>query len=129
MKRNAIHVAIVCFIVLSLAQVALTQKVPNVAGTWQATARMPEGNVTEQWTLQQKGATFSGTVKTPRGEHQVTGEIVNGVTFRAEFKIGDMPHKILASIDNDTIDGAMAVGATGAKGTKQYIWRAKRSKS
>ena len=129
MKRNAIYVATVCFLVLSFAQVALTQKVPNLAGTWQVTARMPEGIVSEQWTIQQKGATFTGTVKTPRGERQVTGEIVNGVTFRAEFKVGDMPHKVLASIDNDTIDGALSVGATGAKGTKQYIWQAKRSKS
>ena len=123
MKRTAIHLAILCFFTLSFALVASSQQDANVSGKWEATARLPEGNVTEQWTIQQDGHVITATVKGPRGELKVTGEVVNGVTFRVDFTVGDTPHKVMAVIDNDAMDGSLMIGK------KQYIWQAKRSKS
>ena len=122
MKRIAIHLGILCFFVLSFAHTGSAQQVAKVAGKWEATVRMPEGRVTEQWTIQQAGNKITATVKGVSGEQKVTGE-VSAVVFRATFKVGNVDHKIMATVDSDVMDGSLMIGM------KQYIWQAKRSKS
>ena len=123
------RIAILCFFVLSLAQVASSQKLANIAGKWDVTIRMraPSRLVNEQWTIQQKGQEFTGMVKATSGEHPLTFE-VNDVRMRAMFKVGDMYHKVIATVDGDVMDGSLTIEAPSGQ-KDEYIWSAKRNKS
>jgi len=123
MKRTAINFAILCFFVVSVAQAASAQQVAKIAGKWDVTIRMPDHNVSEQWTMQQdRSGNVTATVKGSGGEQKVTGE-VNNVLLRFDYKVGDADYKIRATVDGDTMDGSVTIGK------KEYIWSAKKSKS
>jgi hypothetical protein len=128
MKKTAIHLTIACLLALWFVQGALSQKVDqtgNFSGNWQVTVRMPGKTVTEQWTIQQDGDKFTGKIKGPNGELPVTGE-VNLAVFRATFKVGDVPHKVIATLHENEMDGSVVAEE---KVKKQYLWSAKRSGS
>jgi len=123
MRRTAIHIAILCFLVVLFAQASSALQFANVAGKWDVTIRMPDKNVSEQWTIQQdRAGNVTATVKTAGTELKVKGE-VNAVIVRFDYKVGEMEHKIRATVDGNEMDGSV----TMAK--KEYVWSAKRSKS
>ena len=123
------RIAFLCFLVLSLVQVASSQKLANIAGKWDVTIRWrnPSRLVKEQWTIQQKGTDFTGMVKTDAGEHPLTFE-VNDVRMRAMFEVGEMYHKVIATLDGDDLDGSLTIEAPSGQ-KDEYIWSAKRNKS
>jgi hypothetical protein len=123
MMRTIFRITIVCFLAVSLAQVALPQQVANVAGKWEVIIKMPDRTVTEQWTIQQENNKLTGMVKRDSGEVPMTGE-VSTLEFRASVMDGDMQYKVLATIDTDshTMDGAVRMGKN------EYLWSAKRPK-
>jgi hypothetical protein len=121
MKKTAIHLAFLCFIAVSYAQVAATQQVAKIAGKWDVTVKMPDKVVSEQWNIQQDSGKITGTVKRAGGELPLTGE-VTATSFRADVKDGDMQYKVLAAVDNDTMDETVRMGKN------EYLWSAKRVK-
>ncbi len=120
-KKAAIVVTALCLIAAALTQVAMAQKAVAVAGNWVVTVRTPNGTVTQQWTLRQTGNNVTGTVKSPKGELAIKGEMVSGVFLRASFKEGDVENLIRATADKDSMDGSVTVGRA------EYLWSAKRS--
>jgi hypothetical protein len=125
---TAIRVAVFCLFLVSFVSVASTQeKSANVAGKWDVTVIMPDHNVSEQWMIEQTGSKLTGTAKGPDGELPITGEI-NGINFRSYLKKGDTDIKVVATVNGDTIDGAVTIGAHGSKDEKEYLWSAKRPK-
>ena len=121
MNKAPILLMALGFVVVTFAQLALAQKPVNVTGNWDVTVRMPNGNVTQQWTLRQTGNNVSGTVKSPKGDLAIKGEMVSGVFLRASFKEGDVEHLIRATADKDAMDGSVTIGRS------EYLWSAKRS--
>jgi len=123
------RIAILCFFVLSLAQVASSQKVGNFVGKWDVTIRMraPSRIVNEQWTIQGTGENLKGMVKAETGEYPLTFE-VHELRMRAMFKVGDMAHKVLATLDGDEMDGSLTIESPAGK-KDEYLWTAKRNKS
>ena len=121
MKRTAILIGVLCFFVVTFAQVAPSQKVPNAAGNWDAITRTPDHHdFTEQWTIQQNGNKITAKVKTAHGELSVTGEIDEVGFFRVDYKDGDMTVKVRATLDNDALDGSVTIGKD------EHLWTAKR---
>jgi hypothetical protein len=94
----------------------------DVAGTWMAT-RMPDRVISEQWTIQQKGATITATAKGARVTMSVTGTVA-GASFRATVKDGNHEYKVRATVDGDAMDGSVTRGAG-----EEYPWHAQRSKT
>lgn len=120
-KKAPIVLTALCLLAVTFAQLAVAQKPVAVAGNWVVTVRMPNGNVTQQWTLRQTGNNVSGTVKSPKGDLAIKGEMVSGVFLRASFKEGDVEHLIRATADKDAMDGSVTIGRS------EYLWSAKRS--
>ena len=101
---------------------ALGQPPTNVSGRWKITVRTPNGNVSEDWTLQQKGASVTGTAKGDRGALPVSGAI-EGAFFRISVKDGQKEYKVRATVDGDLMDGSITLGVGDAR-----LWFAKRVK-
>jgi len=120
-KKAAIVVTALCLLAVALGQIAMAQKTVAVSGNWVVTVRTPNGTVTQQWTLRQTGNNVSGTVKTPKGDLPVKGEMVSGVFLRVSFKEGDVEHLIRATAEKDAMDGSVTIGRS------EYLWAAKRS--
>ncbi len=121
MNKAPILLMALGFVVVTFAQLALAQKPVNVTGNWDVTVRMPNGNVTEKWTVRQVGNKLTGTVKSAGSELPVTGERVSGVFLRASFKEGEVEHLIRATAEKDSMDGSITIGRS------EYLWSAKRS--
>ena len=121
MKKTSILLMALCFVAMTFAQPALAQKPVNVTGNWDVTVKMPNGNVTQKWTVRQVGNNVTGTVKSAQGERPVTGEMVSGVFLRASFKDGEVEHLIRATAEKDSMDGSITIGRS------EYLWSAKRS--
>ena len=121
MKKTPILLMALCFVAMKFAQPAVAQKPVNVTGNWIVTVRMPNGNVTEKWTVCQVGNNITGMVKSPKGDLPVTGEMVSGVFLRASFKEGEVEHLIRATAEKDSMDGSITIGRS------EYLWSAKRS--
>lgn len=121
MKRTAIHLATLCLLTVSFAQLASSQEIANVAGKWAVTIRIAGQNVSEEWTIQQDGGDITATIKGASGELKVKGE-VNSIAFRSDFKDNTgMDTKVRASVFGDTMNGSITIG------NKEYLWSAKRS--
>src|SRR5205807_1898076 len=120
-KKAPIPLIAFCFLAMIFAEVALAQKPVAVAGNWVVTVKMPNGNVTQQWTLRQTGNNVNGTVKTPKGDVAIKGEVVSGVFLRVSFKDGDVEHLVRATADKESMDGSVTIGRA------EYLWSAKRS--
>jgi hypothetical protein len=101
---------------------ALGQTPANVSGKWKVTVRMPNGAVSEEWTLQQKSASVTGTAKGDRGSLPVSGTI-EGAFFRISVKDGQKEYKVRATVDGDAMDGSITLGVGDAR-----LWFAKRLK-
>ncbi len=115
---------VLCLLVMGFTRVAASQKSPSVAGNWTITAKMPDGNVTEQWTIQQMGGNVMGVAKSASGERPFSGTFDSDGSFlRIDLKDGDKTVKIRATLDGDTMDGSITVGVG-----KEYLWFAKRAK-
>jgi hypothetical protein len=124
MKRTVMFLGVLCLLAATFAQVAATQKVSKSAtGKWSATIRMPDGNITEEWTVEQKGDMVTGTVKAASGQLPLQGTLDNVGFFRVEVKDGDKSYKVRATIDGDEMDGSITTGVG-----KEYLWQAKRIK-
>ena len=125
--RSAFPFGILCFFAVVLAQLDAAQKTSearSVAGNWTITAHMPGGNVTEQWTIQQKGQNVTGTAKAASGQLPVSGTFdPEGLFLRVDVKDGDKTYKVRATLDGDVMDGSITVGVG-----KEYLWFAKRTK-
>jgi len=122
MRRTAIHIATLCLLVALFAQVTSAQKFANVAGKWDVTVRMPDKTVMEQWTIQQdKAGNVTATVNSGGSQVNVKGE-VNNVLVRFDYKVGELEHKIRATVDGNEMDGSVTMGK------KEYVWSAKRAK-
>jgi hypothetical protein len=93
---------------------------PSVAGTWDVTTRVPGKTITEQWTIQQKGATITAIAKGARGDMPVSGSIA-GASFRVTVKDGDDVYKVRATVDGDAMDGTITYGEG-----REYPWHAGR---
>jgi hypothetical protein len=125
MKRTSVLLSVLCLFVLAPALVASAQQLPNIAGDWSATTRMPDRNVSERWTFQQAGGAITGSLKTDHGDLPVTGTIDDVGFIRIEVKGGDMDYKVRATLDKDSkdsMDGSILIGK------KEYLWSAKLSK-
>jgi hypothetical protein len=110
------------FLTLVLFALSLVVAEPaTVAGTWNVTIRMPNGPVSEQWTLQQKGTAISGTAKGEHGELPVSGTI-EGAFFRVSVKDGNKEYKVRATVDGNDMDGSVTLGVGDAR-----LWFAKRA--
>jgi hypothetical protein len=124
MTRRAIFVFFFCFLAIGFAHVTAAQKAQTVTGNWTVTAKMPDGNVSEQWTIQQMGANVTGTIKSASGDHPFTGTFDSDGSFmRVDFKNGAKTIKVRATLDGDTMDGSITVDVG-----KEYLWFAKRAK-
>ncbi len=102
------------------AQFALGQAAASVTGKWTVTVRMPGHNVSEEWTIQQKGAAITGTAKGERGELPVSGTLEGGF-FRVTVKDGDKQYKVRATVDGSSMDGSITLGVGDS-----HLWFAKR---
>jgi hypothetical protein len=116
-------VAVGCVLAAMFQSAAFGETPPSVAGTWDVTTRMPGNVVTEQWTIQQKGATITATAKGVRGDMPVSGTVA-GASFRVTITDGNHEYKVRATVDGDMIDGSVTHGAGEA-----YPWHATRSKA
>jgi len=99
---------------------ALGQTPVNVTGKWNVTVRMPSGPSSEEWTIQQKGTSITGTAKGERGELLVSGTI-EGAFFRVSMKDGSKEHKVRATVDGNEMDGSITFGVGDSR-----LWFAKR---
>ena len=99
------------------------EKPAKVEGNWNVTVRMPGRTVSEQWTIQQKGTTVTGTATAEHGELPISGTI-EGAFFRVMVKDGDKEYKVRATVDGDAMDGSITMGVGDA-----HLWFAKRSAS
>ena len=124
MKRKSILVAALCFVVLSLAQVASAQDA-KVAGAWDLSAPGRDGNVmTQTLTLQQDGTKLTGTMKGQRGDAPVTGTISgNNISFSVTRTTpnGDLKIDYTGTVSGDAMKGTLSVMGNTAN------WTAKRS--
>ena len=117
-------VAVSCVLASIFPSVASAGETPpSVAGTWDVTTRMPGNVITEQWTIQQKGATITATAKGPRGDMPVSGTVA-GASFRVTITDGNKQYKVRATVDGDAMDGSVTRGAR-----EEYPWHARRSKT
>lgn len=121
MKRTLLLCAVLCFFTLLAPPQAPAQKIADLAGSWNAITRMPDHNITEQWTIQQTGDKLTGTVKGDHGEVPFVGTIDDAGFMRADVTAGDMVYKVRATLDNDSMDGSITMGK------KEYVWSAKKS--
>jgi hypothetical protein len=101
---------------------AANQTPANVAGKWNVTVRMPGHQVTEQWTIQQKGTAVTGTAKGEHGELPVSGTI-EGEFFRVTIRDGQKEYKVRATVDGEAMDGSITLGAGDER-----LWFAKRAR-
>jgi hypothetical protein len=79
--------------------------------------------ITEQWVIQQKGATITATAKGARGEMPVSGTVA-GASFRVTITYGSYQYKVRATVNGDTMDGSVTRGAG-----EEYPWHAIRRKT
>ncbi len=131
MRKTAIHLTVACLLALCFAPEAFGQKVEqqaNFTGNWQVTVRMRGKTVTEQWTLKQTGDKITGTIKGANGELPVTGE-VNVMVLRATYTVGDIPHRVGATLYENEMDGSVVLEVADRAKQQQYLWSAKRSGS
>jgi hypothetical protein len=123
MKREYIFIAAVCFLVVSLAQVASAQDA-KVAGSWDLSAPGRDGNmVTQTLTLQQDGTKLSGTMKGQRGEAPVTGTIsANSISFSVTRTTpnGDVKIDYTGTVTGDTMKGTLTVMGNTADWTAKH---------
>ena len=117
MRLSASVVVLSCILPAASAIAASS----NVAGQWNVTVRMPNGAVTEQWTLLQKGSAVTGTAKGEHGELPVSGTIA-GAFFRVTVKDGQKEYKVRATVDGSSMDGSIAYGVGN-----EDLWFAKRA--
>lgn len=115
------HFGAVLFMLL-VAILRADQKPASIAGKWNVTIRMPQHAVSEQWTMEQKGAAVTGTAKTEHGEMPVSGTL-QGSFFRVVVKDGDKQYKVRATVDGDAMDGSITFGVGDAR-----LWFAKRAR-
>jgi len=124
MKRSCMLVAVLCFVVFSLAHIASAQDV-KVAGSWDLSAPGRDGNmVTQTLTLQQDGSKLKGTLKGQRGEAPVTGTVSgNSISFSVTRTTpnGDMKIDYTGTVSGDAMKGTLAVMGNSVD------WTAKRS--
>jgi hypothetical protein len=124
MKKRYIWMAGLCFVVLSLAQVARAQEA-RVAGSWDLSSPGRDGNVmTQTLTLQQDGTKLTGTLKGQRGEAPVTGSISgNNISFSVTRTTpnGDMKIDYTGTVNGDAMKGTFTVMGNSRD------WSAKRS--
>ncbi len=113
--------AVASLSVLMFPHRASSETPPTVAGTWEVTTRMPGSVITEQWTIQQKGATITAIAKSDRGELPVAGTVA-GASFRVTVTEGDRAYKVRATVDGSTMDGSITRGPG-----EEYPWHATRS--
>lgn len=116
-------VAFACVLAFAVPSAVSGERPPDIAGAWEVTTRLPDTVITEQWTIQQKGATVTGTARGARGGMPVSGTMA-GASFRVTVKDGDKAYKVRAMLDGDAMDGAVTYGAG-----QEYSWHAKRSKT
>ena len=122
MKKTQLFGLLLCLFALIAVRQAFAQKIANIAGNWSTITKMADRNVREQWTIQQSGSQLSGTVKSDHGELSFTGTIDDVGFFRVDVKDGDVVYKVRATLDNDSLDGSITMGA------KEHIWSAKKLK-
>ena len=115
--------AIACVLASMFPSTASGETPPSVAGTWDVTTRMPGHVITEQWTIQQKGATITATRKGGGGDMPVSGTVA-GASFRVTITDGNRVYKVRATVDGDSMDGSV----THEPG-EEYPWHASRSKN
>ncbi len=124
MKRNCILIAALCFVFLSLAQVASAQDA-KVAGAWDLSAPGRDGSMTTQTlTIQQDGTKLTGTMKGQRGEAPVTGTIGgNNISFSVTRTTpnGDVKIAYTGTVSGDAMKGTLTVMGNNAD------WTAKRT--
>jgi hypothetical protein len=115
-------VAVACVFASTFPRGVSGETPPTIAGVWEVTTRLPDNVISEQWTIQQKGATITATAKGASGELPVSGSIA-GASFRVTVKDGDKMYKVRATVDGDTMDGSITRGVG-----EEYVWHASRSK-
>jgi hypothetical protein len=120
MKKAAIALGFLCFLVVMFPQRGATQDVAKVGGSWDVTVRMPDKNVSEKWMIQQEGGKVMGTAKGAK-DMSFSGTVDN-VFLRVDLKDGDMTYKVRATVDNDSLDGSITMGKN------EYLWSAKKNK-
>ena len=111
MVRGFVAVA-ACVLASMFPGAASGETPPSLAGTWNVTTRMPGNVITEQWVIQQKGATITATAKSTRGEMPVS------------ITDGSHQYKVRATVDGDTMDGSVTRGVG-----EEYPWHAIRPKT
>ena len=120
--RRATTILLTCTALAgAIRMIGANQPNANVAGMWNVTIRMPGHNVTEQWTVQQKGTIVTGIAKGDKGEMAVSGTI-EGAFFRVGEKEGDKQYKVRATVDGNEMDGSITMGVGDA-----HLWFAKRA--
>ena len=121
MRNVAVVLLLSCLFAGTFARSACAATPVSVAGKWNVTVRMPGGPVMEQWTIEQKGTTVTGTAKGQHGELPVSGT-VEGAFFRVTIKDGDKQIKVRATVDGNDMDGSVTFGVGDAR-----LWFAKRA--
>ena len=83
-------IACACVLALGWPHAVSGERPADIAGRWEVTTRTPDRVLTEQWTIQQKGATITATAKGAHGETPVSGTIYyrihDGKVYFEKFK-------------------------------------------
>lgn len=89
----------------------------SVAGTWNVTTKTPMGDQSGSFTVAVAGDGFTGTVTNAMGAMDVREGKVDGnrLTWKMDMKV-PMPMTLdcEATIDGDTLTGAVKAGAFGS---------------
>jgi hypothetical protein len=114
--------ALTCAIIFVSARGSSGEKPTSVAGAWDVTTRLPGNALAGRWTIQQKGATITGTARGARGDVPISGSIA-GTSFRVTVADGDKTYKVRAMVDEDAMDGSVT-----SAGGEESAWHAVRTK-
>ena len=138
MKKGIVFLPILlCLLVANVAPNTSAQdtaKLANVAGAWTVTitasakAHATTGTkTTEMWTVEQKGGTLTGKVKTSSGgDATLDGTVagLDGDVIQVTEKIGDDQLIIEATAVGDSMSGTIR----SYKNKTENLWSAKRTK-
>lgn len=125
MKKNAFLFVVVCAFALAFAGVASAQTAA-LGGTWDVTIKGPNGNISEQWVVQQDGNKVTGNVKNGNNEFPLEGTVDGNkidVHVTAKGPNGERHLEIIATVAGDSITGKITQNGMDRD------WSAKRAKS
>lgn len=110
-------------LLLSLA-VPAAASAQDISGTWDVTVTSPQGPLTIEAIVTQKGEAVTGTVVSPLGKADFTGTLVDGtlaVAYSLKVQDQSLDIKMTGKVQPDSMAGTIDLGGLG-----EVPWTAKR---